>query len=67
MNKLPSPCLEAALDYLHRGWSPIPLCPHDHQSAGLPQAHQTECQSPGKAPLFPWKPFQENPPKESWL
>jgi len=65
MNK--PPCLQAALDYLALGWSAIPLCPHDHQSPTMPQGHQTECQSPGKAPLFEWKPFIEKLPSETWL
>src|SRR5580692_10677843 len=47
------PCLAAAIDYLKLGWSAIPLCPHDH--AGVPGAHEHECKTPGKRPLWPWK------------
>src|SRR5271163_3337775 len=57
----PKPCLQAALDYLARGWSPIPLCPADHQ--GIAGQHQTSCKSPGKAPLWPWKEYQTRLPR----
>ena len=43
--------------------SPIPLCPHDHKTTGkdgLPKGHADECKSPGKAPLWEWKQFQEH-------
>ena len=56
-------CREAALEYLALGWSPIPLCPHDHKTTGkdgLPKGHADECKSPGKAPLWEWKQFQEH-------
>src|SRR6516162_6323142 len=51
------PCLAAAIGYLKLGWSVIPLCTHDH--AGVPGLHQKECTTPGKAPLWPWKQYQE--------
>lgn len=44
-------CLEAALDYQSRGWSVLPLCPHDHVAVG--RRHGKECNSPGKVPFFP--------------
>lgn len=52
-----SPCLAAALDYLARGWSPVPLCPPDH--AHCTAKHIEECKRPGKVPLGPWKGLQE--------
>ncbi len=54
-------CLTAALDYLGRGWSVLPLCPPDHVGVGKPHRG---CGSPGKRPFFPetgsgeWKEFQ---------
>jgi hypothetical protein len=51
----PPPCLAAALAYLHQGWSPLALCPPDH--AGVSGQHETTCQKPGKAPLWPWKQY----------
>ena len=63
MPSKPTPCLEAALSYIARGWSAIPLCPWDHD--GIPGGHQKECKSPGKAPLWPWKTYQERTPKEA--
>lgn len=56
--------LAAALDYEGRGWSVLPLCPHNHLGVG--RAHRG-CASPGKRPFFPdradgasgeWKEFQ---------
>lgn len=44
-------CLDAALDYQQRGWSVLPLCPHDHVAVG--RRHGKECNSPGKVPYFP--------------
>ncbi len=57
-------CLAAALDYLARGWSAIPLCPPDH--AGVHPDHLGRCQSPGKAPLGSWADYQRRlaSPKE---
>ncbi len=49
------PCLKAALDYLKRRWSAIPLSP--------PDARVTR---PGKQPLIsPWKQFQKRLPTEA--
>lgn len=60
-----NPNLKAALDYLARGWSAIPLCPHNH--AGVSGQHEQECKSPGKAPLWPWKQYQDKPPTPAAL
>jgi hypothetical protein len=65
MASLPPPCLEAALAYLQRGWSAIALCPPDHH--GVPGEHQQLCKSPGKAPLWSWKAYQERLPREQEL
>jgi Bifunctional DNA primase/polymerase, N-terminal len=56
MPKAPPACLHAALSYLDRGWSPIPLCPPDHQ--GVSGLHESQCKSAGKAPLWPWTKYQ---------
>jgi hypothetical protein len=56
-------CLAAALKYLRRGWSVVPVCPPDHLGVGW--AHGRRCTSPGKAPLVAWKPYQDRPPTES--
>ena len=45
----PSPCLLAALEYLERGYAPIPLCPPDHTNCG--DKHRAKCKTPGKAPI----------------
>ena len=50
------PCLAAALDYLARGWSVVPLCPPDHDNVG--PAHEERCESPGKAPIVSWTDYQ---------
>jgi hypothetical protein len=55
-----SSCLAAALGYLRRGWSVVPVCPADHLGVG--KAHGRRCTSPGKAPLVAWKPYQDRPP-----
>jgi hypothetical protein len=60
-----SVCLAAALDYLRRGWSIIPLCPADH--CGVDPAHQRLCHAPGETPLWPWKPYQDRLPSEREL
>jgi hypothetical protein len=52
----PNPCLDAALDYLQRGWSAIALCPPDHE--GMPSAHQKNCTNPGKVPWQSWEAYQ---------
>jgi hypothetical protein len=51
-----NPCLDAALDYLQRGWSAIALCPPDHE--GMPTAHQKNCTNPGKVPWQAWDAYQ---------
>jgi hypothetical protein len=50
-------CLAAALDYLARGWSVLPLCPPDHQEP-LPPQHAARCTQPGRQPPWPWKQYQ---------
>jgi len=51
------PCLAAALDYLRRGWSAIPLCPPAHED--VPGVHEKTCTRPGKQPLWDWQAYQE--------
>lgn len=48
-------CLDAAMLYHSLGYNPVALCPPDH--GGVSWWHR--CQSPGKAPLHPWK-WQQN-------
>ncbi len=57
-----SPCLAAALGYLQRGWSVLPLCPPNHFGVG--KAHAQTCAAPGKAPALPWKKYQSELPTE---
>lgn len=59
------PCLAAATHYLERGWSPIALCPPDHQ--GVTEHHKTTCRKPGKCPMWPWKEYQNRLPRQSEL
>jgi hypothetical protein len=56
-------CLAAALLYLARGWSVVPLCPPDH--VGVGREHGRKCQSPGKVPLVLWDEYQVRPPTEA--
>lgn len=42
-----------ALVCLEHGWSPIPLCPHDHSGRMLPR-HPPSCDKPGKVPGKFW-------------
>ncbi len=58
-------CLDAALEYLRRGWSSFPLCPRDH--VGVGKEHAKLCDSPGKVPLLNWKPYQSRLPQEAEL
>jgi hypothetical protein len=53
-------CLAAALEYLARGWSVLPLCPPDHIGTG--SEHSRGCDSPGKVPLVYWKTYQGTRP-----
>jgi len=53
-----NPRLAAALDYLARGWSAIPLCPPDYFGL-LPPTHCEQCKRPGKAPPWSWEPYQQ--------
>jgi Bifunctional DNA primase/polymerase, N-terminal/Primase C terminal 1 (PriCT-1) len=58
-------CLDAALDYLARGWSALAVCPPDH--VGVGKTHGKRCKSPGKAPWGEWKEFQTRLPTEAGL
>lgn len=49
-------CLQAALDYAQRGWSPIALCPPNH--VGVGKTHGEKCTTPGKNSLGRWKDRQ---------
>src|SRR5262245_23325048 len=60
-----SGCLAAALEYLRRGWSVVPACAPD--PVGVGRSHGRRCSSPGKAPLIPWRPYQDRPPDEADL
>jgi hypothetical protein len=51
-----NPLLAAALHYLARGWSAIPVCPPQHQ--GCSEQHKKACKRPGKAPCWPWEAYQ---------
>src|SRR5262249_39951402 len=56
-------CLAAALKYMRRGWSVVPVCPPHHLGVG--KAHGRRCTKPGKAPLVASKPYQDRPPTEA--
>ena len=51
------PCLAAALDYLRRGWSAIPLCPPGHEEVS--GAHEKSCARPGQQPIWEWQAYQQ--------
>ncbi len=56
-------CLEAALLYLSRGWSVLPLCPWDHVGVGKDHARSCDEQgNRGKRPLINWDAYQIRPP-----
>src|SRR5438128_7325883 len=65
LSSAPAAFLEAALAYLGRGWSVVPLCPADHFN--VDPAHQRLCETPGETPLWPWKPYRERLPQEREL
>jgi hypothetical protein len=52
--------LQAALDYLGRGWSSLSLCPPDH--LGVDAAHGRLCTAAGEVPLWPWKEYEQRLP-----
>lgn len=54
--------LGAALGYLKRGWSVLPICAPS--PGGGCRQHGDGCKSPGKTPLVPWKEYQEHLPSE---
>jgi hypothetical protein len=58
-------CLDAALDYLTRGWSALAVCPPDH--VGVGKTHGQHCTSPGKAPWGEWKKYQSQRATEQEL
>ena len=54
-------CYEAAINvYLPLGFSVLCCCDPDHIAVG--KNHAQHCDSPGKAPMHPWKAFQERNP-----
>jgi hypothetical protein len=53
-----SACHEAAKHYRERGLNAIAVCSPDHRLYS--QKHVTQCHSPGKVPLGPWKCYQES-------
>lgn len=60
--------LEAALDYLRRGWTPIPCCPPGCDAERVPWHWKDEpCKKPGKIPLLKWTKWQKRRPQESDL
>jgi hypothetical protein len=48
----------AALDYLAKGKSVIPICTPLPEGAGCRQ-HGVNCKGPGKTPLIPWREYQQ--------
>ncbi|HKI32681.1 MAG TPA: bifunctional DNA primase/polymerase [Gemmataceae bacterium] len=56
-----SSCLDAALEYLARGWCAIPLCPPDH--AGCSEEHVAHCPNAGAEPVIPWQTYRERLPR----
>jgi hypothetical protein len=59
-------CLEAALEYLSRGWPVLALCPPDHVGiARVSKTHLKTCKTPGKRPWHTWAEFQDRLPTEA--
>jgi hypothetical protein len=58
-------CLERGIDYLHRNWSCLAVCPPDH--VGVGKTHAEHCTNPGKAPWGPWKEYQKRRATEDEL
>jgi hypothetical protein len=57
----PSPILQAALRYAHRGWSVIPV--HWPLPQGRCSCGERGCPSPGKHPMLPrWESYASNDP-----
>src|SRR5947209_1756995 len=49
-------CLAAALEYVRRGWSALPLCPPGHEEVS--GAHEKACTHPGMQPLWDWHVYK---------
>jgi Bifunctional DNA primase/polymerase, N-terminal len=52
------PCLAAAIEYVQRGWSVLPLC-HPQHPMFYSDWHVENCKRPGKQPVANWKHLQE--------
>lgn len=59
------PCHAAARHYLDCGWSPLALCPCDHE--GVTDSHRRNCHAPGKVPLGTWLRLQKHRPTHQEL
>jgi hypothetical protein len=63
---MPRPqCLDAALEYLARGWCAVPLCPPDH--AGCSTDHIARCAHPGAEPVIPCQAYRRRLPRPTEL
>ena len=51
--------LDAALEYLEMGYSPVPVCHPTHHVVS--EDHIETCDNPGKRPLVNWREFQNTP------
>ncbi len=59
-------CYRAALDYLARGWSVLPLCYPDHVGIHLvSKGHLANCSMPGKRPWIRWGEYEDKLPTKS--